>query len=174
MVSSKAVNRPTDVKFKEQNVNDKLQLYGIWSAFASGKVPSVGIPTWPGQPTNSTKNQQIDIALNSALESPQLSAPPEKLSADGKKLVADLRDVVEKAKLLLLSKNQGNLLQEFIWETEQLNVKDTKLPQTPVEKDVAKQHGNEVLRGVRTLGTLIITNGQFRKLRKYLWEERCS
>jgi hypothetical protein len=41
--SSKTVNQPTDVKFKEQNVNDKLQLYGIWSAFASGKVPSVRI-----------------------------------------------------------------------------------------------------------------------------------
>jgi hypothetical protein len=78
--------------------------------------------------------------------------------------VADLRDVVEQAKLLLLSKNEGNLLQEFIWDTEQLSVKDTKLPTAPVEKDVAKQHGNEVLRGVRTLGTLIITNGQFRKL----------
>jgi predicted restriction endonuclease len=88
--------------------------------------------------------------------------------------VADLRDVVEKAKLLLLSKNEGNLLQEFIWETEQINVKDTKLPQAPVEKDVAKQHGNEVLRGVRTLGTLIITNGQFRKLCKYIQEYRCS
>lgn len=42
-MASKAVNRPTNVKFKEQNVNDKLQLYGIWSAFASGKVPSVGM-----------------------------------------------------------------------------------------------------------------------------------
>ena len=44
IMASKAVNRPTNVKFKEQNVNDKLQLYGIWSAFAGGKVPSVGMP----------------------------------------------------------------------------------------------------------------------------------
>jgi hypothetical protein len=36
-----AVNRPTDVKFKEQDVANKLQLYGIYSAFANGKVPSV-------------------------------------------------------------------------------------------------------------------------------------
>jgi Family of unknown function (DUF5923) len=131
-------------------------------------------PPRSDQPTNSLKNKQIDIALNSALESRELSAPPEKLSAEGKKLVADLRDIVEKAKLLLLSKNQGNLLQEFIWDTEQINVKDAKLPQAPVEKDVAKQHGNEVLRGVRTLGTLIVTNGQFRKLCKYIWEGGCD
>jgi hypothetical protein len=40
-MASSAVNRPTDVKFKEQDVNNKLQLYGIYSAFANGKAPSV-------------------------------------------------------------------------------------------------------------------------------------
>lgn len=38
------VNRPTDVKFKENDVNHKLQLFGIWSAFAKGKAPSVSLP----------------------------------------------------------------------------------------------------------------------------------
>jgi hypothetical protein len=53
-----SVNRPTDVKVKEvgstssmsftssanasqADINRKLQLYGIYSAFANGKVPSV-------------------------------------------------------------------------------------------------------------------------------------
>jgi hypothetical protein len=45
-MASKAVNRPMDVKFKDQNVNDKLQLYGIWTAFANGKVPSVCLLPW--------------------------------------------------------------------------------------------------------------------------------
>jgi hypothetical protein len=40
-MSSTAVNRPTDPKFKEQDVNNKLQFYGIYSAFAKGKAPSV-------------------------------------------------------------------------------------------------------------------------------------
>jgi hypothetical protein len=40
-MSSNVVNRPTDPKFKEQDVNNKLQLYGIYSAFAKGKAPSV-------------------------------------------------------------------------------------------------------------------------------------
>jgi hypothetical protein len=35
-----------------------------------------------------------------------------------------------------------------------------------VDKDTAKRDGDEALKGLRTLGTLIITNGQFRKLRK--------
>ncbi len=35
------VNKPTDTKQKEADVNRKLQLYGIMSAFQNGKVPSV-------------------------------------------------------------------------------------------------------------------------------------
>lgn len=40
-MTSKAVNVPTDLKAKEKNVNAKLQLYGIYAAFANGKAPSV-------------------------------------------------------------------------------------------------------------------------------------
>ncbi|XTI87546.1 hypothetical protein V2W45_1342398 [Cenococcum geophilum] len=148
MVST-AVNRPTDVKQKEKDVNNKLQLYGIYSAFANGKIPS---------------NKQIDIALNSALASKPLSAPSKKLSPEGQKLVGDLRDVIEKAKILLLMKNEGNLLQDFIWQTQQISGGDATKPGAPIDKETAKQHGNEALEGLRTLGTLIISNGQFRKL----------
>jgi len=148
-MTSKAVNRPTDMKVKEQDVNNKLQLYGIYSAFANGKVPS---------------NKQIDIALNSALASKPLSAPSKKLSPEGHKLVADLKDVIEQAKILLLTKNEGNLLQDFIWQTQQISGGSAKAPGAPVDKETAKQHGNEALEGLRTLGTLIISNGQFRKL----------
>jgi len=35
------VNKPTDLKKKEADVNRKLQIYGIISAFQNGKVPSV-------------------------------------------------------------------------------------------------------------------------------------
>jgi hypothetical protein len=35
------VNKPTDLKQKEADVNRKLQIYGIVSAFKAGKVPSV-------------------------------------------------------------------------------------------------------------------------------------
>lgn len=148
-MSSKAVNRPVDLKQKETDVNNKLQLYGIYSAFANGKVPS---------------NKQIDIALNSALASKGLSSPSKKLSPEGQKLVGDLKDVIEQAKILLLTKNDGNLLQDFIWQTEQISGGNAQLPGAPVDKDTAKQHGNEALDGLRTLGTLIISNGQFRKL----------
>jgi hypothetical protein len=105
--------------------------------------------------------------MNSALASRPLSNPSKKLSTEGQKLVGDLREVVEQAKLLLLTKNEGNLLQDFIWQTQQISGANAGTPNAPVDKDTAKQHGNEALDGLRTLGTLILSNGQFRKLCKY-------
>ncbi|KAK1781802.1 hypothetical protein QBC45DRAFT_320393 [Copromyces sp. CBS 386.78] len=151
-VNGKAnVNRPVDAKQKEADVNRKLQFYGIASAFQHGKVPS---------------NDQIDVALNSFLQSKALANPSKKLSTEGQALVADFREVVRQAKNLLLSKNDGNLLQDFIWQTEQWDPKAVNVPGAPVNKEQAQQHGNQALEGLRTLGTLIITNGQFRKLLK--------
>ncbi|GAB7339279.1 hypothetical protein MBLNU457_5933t1 [Dothideomycetes sp. NU457] len=149
MSSGAAVNVPTNFKIKEQDVNNKLQLYGIYSAFANGKVPS---------------NKQIDIALNSVLASKALSSPSKKLSQEGQHLVADLRRVIEEAKILLLTKNEGNLLQDFIWQTQHLGGGNASTPNAPIDKNTAKQHGNQALDGLRTLGTLLISNGQFRKL----------
>jgi hypothetical protein len=148
-MASKAVNRPTDPKQRDLDVSNKLQLYGIYSAFANGKVPS---------------NKQIDIALNSVLQSKALASPSGRLSEEGRKLVADLREVIEQAKVLLLTKNDGNLLQDFIWQTEQISGGNASTPNAPLSKEEARQHGQQALEGLRTLGTLIITNGQFRKL----------
>ena len=79
----------------------------------------------------------------------------------------DVRNVIEEAKILLLTKNEGNLLQDFIWQTQQIGGGNAALPNAPIDKDTAKQHGNQALEGLRTLGTLIVSNGQFRKLCKF-------
>lgn len=143
------VNRPTNIEQKNKDVNQKLQLYGIYSAFANGKVPS---------------NKQIDIALNSALASHPLATPSKKLSPEGQHLVTDLREVIKQAKLLLLSKNEGNLLQEFIWDAQGITGGDAATPKAPIDKATAQQHGDQALDGLKTLGRLVLSNGQFRKL----------
>ncbi len=79
-----------------------------------------------------------------------------------------LRDVIEQAKYLLLTKNEGNLLQDFIWQSQQIEGGNATLPGAPVDKETAQQHGSRALEGFRTLGMLIITNGQFRKLCGYM------
>lgn len=102
--------------------------------------------------------------MNSALASKPLTQPSPKLSEEGRHLVADFREVVRHAKYLILCKNEGNLLQDFLWQTRNLHGGNVTLPGAPVDKETAKQHGNQALEGLRTLGTLIISNGQFRKL----------
>lgn len=148
-MASKSVNVPTNNAIKEKDVNGKLQLYGIYAAFAQGKVPT---------------NKQIDVAMNSALEWQQMRSPSKKLSTEGQQLVGDFRNVVEQTKTLLLTKNQGNLLQDFIWQTQKMDSGNANMPNAPIDKDTARQHGQQALEGLRTLGNLLITNGQFRKL----------
>lgn len=116
-------------------------------------------------PLTLSQNKQIDVAMNTALEWGPLSKPSNKLSTEGQQLVADLRDVIEKTKIMLLAKNQGNLLQDFIWQTQAIGTGGAKKPDMPIEKETARQQGQEALEGLRTLGQLLITNGQFRKLR---------
>jgi hypothetical protein len=88
-----------------------------------------------------------------------MTNPSRKLSAEGQALVRDFNDVVNQFKYLLLTKNEGNLLQDFIWQTQQIDSSNAATPNAPVDKETAKQHGNKALEGLRTLGTLIITNG---------------
>jgi len=97
-----------------------------------------------------------------------LASPSKKLSAEGQALVAGFADVVSQAKHLLLTKNEGNLLQDFIWQSQKIDGGNAALPGAPIGKETAQQHGNEALEGLRTLGTLIISNGQFRKLCMFL------
>ena len=100
------------------------------------------------------------------LASRGLNQPSKKLSPEGQKLVADLRNAIEQAKILLLTKNEGNLLQDFIWQTQHIGQGNAQKPNAPIDKSTAHQHGQEALEGLRTLGTLILSNGQFRKLCK--------
>ena len=150
-MAQKTVNTPLDTNKRDKNVDEKLQIYGIFEAFAQGKVPT---------------NQQIDVAMNSALATKSLTNPPSTLSREGQHLVKDLRNVIEQAKILFLSKNEGNLIQDFTWQTRHIGQGDANGVKSPVSRDTAEQHGREALEGLRTLGELLITNGQFRKLCK--------
>jgi hypothetical protein len=90
-----------------------------------------------------------------------MTSPSKKLSAEGQALVRDFQEVVNQAKYLLLTKNEGNLLQDFIWQTQHLDGGNAATPNAPVDKETAKQHGNQALDGLGTLGRLIISNGAY-------------
>jgi hypothetical protein len=109
------------------------------------------------------------VALNSALTCKALTSPQKELSSEGQRLVRDLRDVIDQARKLFLSKNEGNLLQEFIWNASHIGANGANKPNVPVDKQTAQQETNQALAGLKTLGELLITNGEFRKLRKQLY-----
>jgi hypothetical protein len=60
--------------------------------------------------------------MNTAYNWKGFTSPSKRLSAEGQALTNDLQKVIEQAKLLLLSKNEGNLIQDFIWQTQQIGV----------------------------------------------------
>jgi hypothetical protein len=100
--------------------------------------------------------------LTSAAESDILRNPSKQLSPEGRELVKDLRDVIDSAKYLWLKKNHNEEFQNFLYYTIEASTQPSV--SAPVDKDIAKEHGNQSLNGLRSLGRLLITNGQFRKL----------
>ncbi|KAK9234989.1 hypothetical protein V1525DRAFT_428130 [Lipomyces kononenkoae] len=148
----------TNLSDREYDIERKIQLYGIYHAFKIGRMPS---------------NNQIDVALNSFLATDFMNTDSRwqrKLSDEGRLLLKDFANVVENAKILVLSKNYDNLFQEFIWHSSQMSAGErpqlgvTTTGASDAEKDRATLYDNDVVKGLRDLGTLIITNGQFRKL----------
>jgi hypothetical protein len=114
------------------------------------------------------QNKQSDVALNSIINSKYLASPSKDLSEEGRVLAKDFRDLLEQAKALFVSKNEGDLLQEFIWDAQHIEPPDVrKLDGPPVDKESAKQDTTKAAEGVKTLGTLLLSNGEFRKLRTF-------
>ena len=107
-------------------------------------------------------NKQINVALTSAVESNMLTYPSKQLSWEGRTLVKDLRDVIDSAKYLWLRKNYNEEFQDLLFHT----IQTSTIPNVnvPLSTDQVKGHGEQALQGLRTLGRLLVTNGQFRKL----------
>lgn len=110
-------------------------------------------------------NKQTDVALTSAVELDTLTNPSKQLSSEGRELVKDLRDVIDSAKYLWLRKNYHEEFQNFLYYTAQASITpDPTNINAPITQDNAKDKRSEALQGLRTLGRLLVTNGQFRKL----------
>lgn len=77
--------------------------------------------------------------------------------------------LIETARQMVMQKNQDELFQKFLWatrETDNSKINPGKHVDTPVNKEQAKSEGDEALQHLKTLGKLIITNGEFRKVCK--------
>jgi hypothetical protein len=61
-----------------------------------------------------------DGQINEALDFASKHSPVElsKLSPDGKKLVEDVRDIIETARMMIAEKNNGELFQNFVYSAK--------------------------------------------------------
>ncbi|PSS29844.1 hypothetical protein PHLCEN_2v2659 [Hermanssonia centrifuga] len=145
-----SVIAPVDKQAQAADVDRKLRFYGVISAFGESRMPS---------------NEQIDKTLQYVLtHSP---VPEEELSPEGKKLVADTRDIIETARLMVKEKNADELFQNFIWHTRDTNLDQAKKDPNeviPVDKEKIKSDGQQAIAHLRTLLSLILTNAEVRKL----------
>lgn len=150
--SKNAVTSPTDPKVKAADIDRKLKLYGVVEAFRQGKMPN---------------NEQCVRALDYALgHSPVTES---KLSKDGKELVEDFRDIIRIAKQIVVEKNDDELLQNFIYHTTKVqtpSAEQIKNVNTATSQQDMQADGQQAVEHLRTLGKLIFTNSEFRKLLK--------
>ena len=160
--SSSAVARPTVTETRDEDIERKLRIYGIFNAFSNGILVQARAADMLGK---FPSNEQIDVALTGAVQSEKLTSPSQQLSPEGRELVKDLRDVIDSLKYFWLKKNYNEELQNFLYHTIQASTSpDASNINAPVSKDQAQEHGQQALQGLRTLGRLLVTNGQFRKL----------
>lgn len=108
-------------------------------------------------------NTQIDAALAYAQKNSPV--PTEKLSAEGKELIEDVRDIIGTMRDMVKEKNYDEIFQETVYQSYGADLSHAKQGGVaPISKDGAKADGDEALKNLRVLATLFITNGEVRKL----------
>ena len=144
----------------------QLRFYGAIEALRQGRYPS---------------NQQIDSAFRYVLE--RSPVDQDQLSPEGRKLIQNCRDIIETAGLVVQEKNSDELLQSFLWNTNNVDLSNAKkdpneilLEKSKVRDDRHQGVGSfhvfhsltysddAAASHLRTLGNLIATNSEVRKI----------
>jgi superfamily I DNA/RNA helicase len=107
----------------------QLYFYGIIEAFRQGRYPS---------------NQQIDDALQYVLAHSPVDQ--DQLSPEGRKLIQDCRDIIETARLMVREKNADELFQNFMWNTNIVDISNAKKDPNevlPADKSKVQDDGRQ-------------------------------
>ncbi|KAK4699364.1 hypothetical protein P7C70_g6896, partial [Phenoliferia sp. Uapishka_3] len=148
--SGNAVTAPTRIDEKNADLERKVRLFGVVNAFREGRFPS-----------NAQIDQTLDYVLN---HSPVETS---KLSKDGKVLIKDFQNIIHTAKEIVKVKNQDELVQNFLYHSRKIDTDKAKVNvNTPANKDDMSADADQALEHLRTLGKLIFTNSEARKLLK--------
>ena len=142
-----------------------MRFYGVIEAFRKGSMPS---------------NKQIDETLDWLIKDGS-PIDESKLSSEGRTLVNDVRAIIRTAHKMVMNKNADELAQNFIWHVRRCSCVAALTSQTrkadasragglaaPVSKGEAQEHADQGLEHLRTLGRLLFTNSEARKILKDL------
>ncbi|GAA5918486.1 hypothetical protein JCM6882_008315 [Rhodosporidiobolus microsporus] len=150
--SKNAVTSPTSAQVKAEDTDRKIKLLGTLQAFREGKLPD---------------NRQCIETLNYVIDHSPIDES--KLSKDGKTLVEDTREIIRVLKQIVEEKNDDEAIQNFIYHTKQVqtpSMNDVKDVSTGTDKGQMQDDANRATEHLRTLGKLIFTNSEARKLLK--------
>ncbi|KAJ7765620.1 hypothetical protein B0H16DRAFT_396732 [Mycena metata] len=134
------------------DIDSKVRLYGAIAALRDSRLP-----------TNSQVADGLQYVKNNS------PVDEKKLSTEGRQLIGDIRDILSTFSGLLQEKNDGEILQRFVWATR--DVDTSSLTPAEGEKDKGKAHVDQAKRDaqeaahhLRTLLSLVLTNAEMRKL----------
>ena len=145
---------------KRREIGAKLRTYEIILALSNGYFPTT---------------KQFTGHLRWFLRSGILEPRNRRLSVRGRNAIRDLRAWIEAVAEEAEFKNWNNEIQEFLWELSQGDVDVRMHPargvgltvdstDVPVSKGTVKKDSKKALKQLKTLGELIYSNSEFRKL----------
>ncbi|SPO29903.1 uncharacterized protein UTRI_06180_B [Ustilago trichophora] len=145
--SANAVTSAVGSHQKAADVDRKMRFFGVIQAFREGRYPD---------------NQQIDDTLKYTLANSPVDT--NKLSPDGKKLIQDVRELIETARQVVVNKNGQEEFQNFLYATRKADVAGNVNIKAPISSADAKKDGETAGEAFRTLLTLFLRNGELRKI----------
>ncbi|KAF8639373.1 hypothetical protein AX17_001529 [Amanita inopinata Kibby_2008] len=141
-----SVTAPVDKREKDKDIERKLRFYGVIQALRKGRLPS---------------NKQIDRTLKYVLDHSPVDV--DRLSPEGRKLINDVHDIIETARLIVQEKNADELFQYFVWHTQDVDREALPSGEAAASGGTDKE-SREAIRHLRTLLHLVLTNSEVRKL----------
>ncbi|KAE8229396.1 hypothetical protein CF326_g5632 [Tilletia indica] len=145
--ASNAVTRAADPKDVQADVDRKMRFYGVLQAFREGRYPT---------------NQQIDDTLKFTIDASPVDL--DKLSPEGRKLVEDVRQIIDVSRQIVGEKNANQEFQNFLFASRQADIAGNVKVESKVTKADTKKDQETAGEAFRTLFKLFLRNGEVRKL----------
>ncbi|KAG0057827.1 hypothetical protein BGZ83_000014 [Gryganskiella cystojenkinii] len=146
---------------KEVDRNKKFKFFECLQALMQGRLPT---------------NEQIDHFLSMAENSPAMEARAHMMSADGRSLYNDWKELLRTTRGIVYEKNEQELFQNFIYHCNQASdsvaAKHVHAPNLDVgvSSSKAKKEGKKTLDSMVAVAKLVTTNADFRSILNELFQ----